>query len=69
MFVYHDSLKCTVADFKDALAIFSDSAAVIPTLYVGNFSWVIRQPAIGLHLPVILSNCLSAPDVTSVFSR
>ena len=69
MFVYRDSLKCTVGDYEDALAIFSDAAAAMPTLYVGDFNWVIRQPAAGMPLPVALSQCSSAPASTSAFSR
>ena len=55
MFVYHDSLKCMVADYEDALAIFLDAAAAMPTLYIGNFSWVNRQPAAGMPQPVAFS--------------
>ena len=55
MFVYHDSLKCTVADYEDALAIFLDAAAAMPTLYIGDFNWVTRQPAAGMPLLVALS--------------
>ena len=69
MFVYCDSLECMVADYEDALAIFSDVATAMPTLYVGNFNWVIRQPAAGVPLLVALSHCLSAPALTSIFSR
>ena len=69
MFVYRDNLKCTVADYEDALAIFLDAAAAMPTLYVGDFNWVTRQPAAGMPLPVTLSRCLSAPVLTSLFSR
>ena len=69
MFVYRDSLKCTVADYEDALAIFLDAAAAMPTLYVGDFNWVTRQPAAGVPLPVALSHCSAALASTSVFSR
>ena len=69
MFVYRDSLKCTVAHYEDALAIFLDAAVAMPTLYVGNFSWVIWQPTAGVPLLVALSHCLSAPALTSKFSR
>ena len=69
MFVYRDSLKCTVADYEDALAIFLDAAAAMPTLYIGDFNWVTRQPAAGMPLLVALSQCSSAPALTSLFSR
>ena len=69
MFVYRDSLKCTVVDYEDALAIFSDAAAAMPTLYVGDFNWVTQQPAMGLPLPVVLSYCSSASALTSLFLR
>ena len=38
MFVCRDSLKCMVADYEDALAIFLDAAMAMLTLYVGDFS-------------------------------
>ena len=69
MFVYHDSLKCMVAAYEDALAIFLDAALEMPTLYVGNFNWVTRQLAAGMPLLVALSYCSSAPALTSMFSR
>ena len=69
MFVYRDSLKCTVADYEDALASFLDTAVAMPTLYVGDFNWVTWQPAAGVPLPVALSHCSSAPASTSAFSR
>ena len=69
MFVYRDSLMCMVADYEDALAIFLDAAAAMPTLYIGNFNWVTRQPAVGMPLPVALSRCSYAPASTSLFSR
>ena len=69
MFVYSDSLKCMVADYEDALAIFLDAAAAMPTLYVGDFNWVTRQPPAGVPLLVALSHCSSAPALTSEFSR
>ena len=69
MFVYRDSLKCTVADYEDALAIFLDVTTATLMLYVGDFNWVTQQPAAGMSLPVALSCCLSAPALTSLFSR
>ena len=41
---YHDGSRSFASNLDDSMHFFSDAAATIPTLYIGDFDWSMRVP-------------------------